>query len=417
MKFQATRGTKDILPPDSLIWRRIEETAYQVFKQYGYEQIITPIFEQTELFSRGIGSTTEIVMKEMYSFKDKGKRNLTLRPEGTAPIIRAYLEAGLGTSAITKWYYFGPMFRQERPQAGRYREFYQIGVEAIGSEEPIMDSELIVMAAQFLKKLELENFVINLSSVGCPICRPVLRERLKGYFSSFLNELCSDCQQRYKRNVLRILDCKNEKCNHFFKGLPSVLETLCHACRDHFNMVCEYLDKVGLTFKVSPYLVRGLDYYTRTTFEIVSPKLGAHNSLCGGGRYDYLVKELGGPAKPAVGFAIGVERLINVLNEEKISLKNEPENLFYFIGLGLEAKQKVFFLANLLREKGKKVEIACDGRRLKNQLRQADRQGARYVLIIGEEELKQNQISFKDMQDGQQEIIKLENFEQWASQK
>lgn len=414
MKFQTTRGTKDILPQEARLWRWLEATAYQVFSQYGYAQIITPIFEQTELFTRSIGVDTEIVMKEMYTFKDKGGRSLTLRPEGTAPVIRAYLQAGLTTSQVTKWYYFGPMFRQERPQAGRFREFYQIGVEAIGSAEPILDAELILMAANYLKKLGLADFEIALSSVGCPICRPVLRERLKSYFSSFLEKLCQDCQKRYKRNVLRILDCKDEKCRRYLSGLPSVLETLCQACRDHFNMVCEYLDKVGLAFKVSSHLVRGLDYYTRTTFEIISKKLGAQNSLCGGGRYDYLVKELGGPQVPAVGFAIGVERLISVLKEEKIDISSEKKSLFYLIGLGLEAKEKIFVLAEQLRAAGKCAEVSVNGKSLKAQMRQADKIGANFTIIIGEEEIKQNMAIIRSMKESRQEEIGLDKIIDWA---
>ena len=414
MKFQATRGTKDILPDETKYWRWLEITAHDTFCQYGYRQVITPVFEQTELFTRSIGPSTEIVMKEMYTFKDKGRRSLTLRPEGTVPVIRAYLEAGLFNNQLTKLYYFGPMFRQERPQSGRYREFYQIGVEAIGCEQPMLDSELIMMAAHFLKKLGLKNFEVLVSSVGCPICRPVLRERLKAFFAPLVNNLCEDCQKRYKRNVLRILDCKNEKCSRFLNGLPSILETLCQPCRDHFNLVCEYLDKVSLPFKVSSYLVRGLDYYTRTTFEIISASLGAQNSICGGGRYDFLVKELGGPDTPAVGFAIGVERLVSVLKGEGMSPPQNQQPLFYLIGLGFEAQQKVFVLANYFREKGKRVEVCCDEKSLKSSLRQGHKLGADYVLIIGEEELKSNQVTVRSMAESYQQAVPIEQINEWV---
>ncbi len=289
MRYELPRGTKDILPEEVDMWHKIEATCQTLFKRYNYKEIRTPTFEVTGLFEGGVGKDTDIVQKEMYTFMDRGGRSLTLRPEGTAPIVRAFLQNSMHKKNIgpTKVYYAGPMFRYERPQAGRFRQFHQIGVENLGCEDPFADAEIISLGVHIFDNLGLSDLSVTINSVGCPVCRPVIEERIKQFIGSTLSCLCTDCQRRYNENPLRILDCKNTKCQPYFLGLPDICSSHCQSCKDHFNLVLEYLDTLGIVFNVNPRLVRGLDYYTRTTFEIISDQLGAQNAICGGGRGDF----------------------------------------------------------------------------------------------------------------------------------
>ncbi|MFC1478946.1 histidine--tRNA ligase, partial [Candidatus Margulisiibacteriota bacterium] len=389
MKFKAPRGTRDVLPPETIMLEHVRNTAVRVLKNYRYTEISTPIFEQTELFARGIGQLTDIVEKEMYTFQDKKGRSLTLRPEGTASIVRAYLENNLGRSGLQKLFYQGPMFRYERPQAGRYRQFEQIGVEVIGSQSPIVDAEVIAIGVKICEELGIKGINVAVNSVGCTVCRPVVREQLKSFIKSSLRHLCDDCKRRYETNPLRILDCKNERCKTYFTGLPSSISVLCHECADHFSSVLEYLETAKVGHEISPFLVRGLDYYTKTAFEICSDKLGAQNSICGGGRYDELIKELGGPKTPAFGFAFGVERMLMVLEQQEVMPDFESSRPFvYFITMREVARRKAFVFRNKLCDLNIRSEIDLEDRSFKSQFKRANDLKAVYVCIIGEEELE-----------------------------
>lgn len=409
MIYKSVRGTKDILPDDTGKWQYIIKIARETFDRYGYSEIITPIFESTELFTRGIGVTTDIVTKEMYTFTDKKGRSLTLRPEGTAGVIRAYLENGLyNKPSPVKLYYIGPMFRYERPQSGRYREHWQIGIEAIGSDEPGLDSEVINCVIDLLKKLGVTGLTTQLNSIGCLECRPkyinVLKEFLKGKISS----LCEVCVERVEKNPLRILDCKKSSCGDIFKdkNAPKILEFLCESCRDHFNMVKEYLELLDIKYEINDYLVRGFDYYTKTVFEIISDKLGAQNAIVGGGRYNNLVEELGGNTTSAVGFAMGIERLILSLNSLGINIPCDSGVDIFIAYLGKEAFKKSLELSLVLRNAGYKVSTVFEDKSLKSQLKIANQYNAEKVIIIGDNELKDGVVILKSMKDGSQKRVK-----------
>ncbi|MBU0580312.1 MAG: histidine--tRNA ligase [Candidatus Margulisbacteria bacterium] len=406
MKYSAPRGTQDILPEEILYWNYIEEKAARVFKLFNYQEIRTPIFEQTDLFSRSIGTDTDIVEKEMYTFQDKKGRSITLRPEETAPIVRAYLENNLGKQGgIQKLWYQGPMFRYEKPQAGRFRQFHQVGCEIIGTQSPLADAELIQLAVQMFSELGLKDLEVAVNSVGCQICRPVIREKLKSFLGDSLPHLCADCQRRFKKNPLRILDCKNKKCRHYLMGLSSLNDALCHECQDHFHSVLNYLDTMGIKYKHNYAMVRGLDYYTKTVFEVISKNLGAQDAVCGGGRYDNLVKELGGVAVPAVGFAFGMERTVMVLKEQNVELpKGEMKKVFFAI-MGEVARNKAITIIPKVREKGFQVELDYDGKGLKAQLKRANKINADCVVIIGEEEVDKNIVQVKNMATGEQKEL------------
>jgi histidyl-tRNA synthetase len=402
MKYTVPRGTKDILPDEMEFWHYIESTSRSLFDLYNYSEIRTPIFEDSALFERSIGGTTDIVEKEMYTFTDKGNRRLTLRPEGTASIVRAYIQHGLHkTQQQSKLYYCGPMFRYERPQAGRYRQFNQIGIEYLGNEHPFSDAEVISIGVHLFDDLGLAGLQVKINTVGCKVCRPVIEERLQQFLSTSKDKMCNDCQRRLDTNALRVLDCKNQKCKAFLTGLPDISKSTCQECKDHFNAVLEYLDALGINFKIDNQLVRGLDYYCRTTFEIVSKQLGAQNAICGGGRYDYLVEQMGGQPTPAVGFAFGEERAVMVLKELSDIIKNE-ETLVYIAPIGFSQQTKCFFLADNLRRNGIKCELDYSKRELKSQLKRANKLNATYALIYGEEEAEKNIAIIKDMKKGKQ---------------
>lgn len=404
MKYNSPRGTRDLLPVESVIFRKTVDKILHIFKLFNYQEITTPIFESSGLFERAVGETTDIVEKEMYTFKDKGDRLLTLRPEGTASIVRAYLEhlSEFQKQQVTKLTYVGPMFRYERPQTGRYRQFYQIGVEAIGSISPLVDVETMLMGIHALASLGIGNAEIAINSVGCDVCRPVIREQLKEFVGSIVNDLCPDCQNRYENNPLRILDCKEPKCQTYFMGMPSMSKALCKECNDHFITVLDQLDENNIPFVVDPNLVRGLDYYTKTVFEIRSSLLGAQNAICGGGRYDNLIGELGGRKTPAFGFAIGLDRLIMVLEQLKLLPETDLDIDVFCIGIETEAQNKVFQIMNTLR----KNDIKCEYYFKRNSIGDGIKQGllfkAKFAIILGEEELENKTITLKDLTNKRQ---------------
>ncbi|MBP2649373.1 MAG: hisS [Firmicutes bacterium] len=409
MEIGAPRGTKDILPDSSRYWRYIEQTVQKLCRAYAYQEIRTPIFEHTELFLRGIGETTDIVSKEMYTFNDRGGRSVTLRPENTASAVRAYLENKLYSNPQpTKLFYIGPMFRYDRPQAGRLRQFHQFGVEAIGAKGPAIDAEIILLAQQFLQSLGLTDLKLYINSVGCPKCRPVYRTRLQEALKDKLPELCGDCKSRFDRNPMRILDCKNGKCKELSQDVPELKDCLCEECSTHLTELQALLTAAGVAYEINPRLVRGLDYYTKTAFEIQYTPLGAQSAVCGGGRYDGLIEEIGGDSTPGIGFAIGLERVILALEKQNL-LPDIQQKMDVFVALADKIYQPLAF--KLITEM-RQAKIACDmdylDRSLKAQFKQANRCQARFVAVIGEEEALQNKVMVKDMQTGEQLLMPAE---------
>lgn len=407
MLTKAPRGTRDILPVEIAAWQFFEEKVREVSRLFGYSEIRTPIFEHTELFLRGVGEVTDIVSKEMYTFTDRGERSLTLRPEGTASVARAYLEHKMqGEAQPVKLYYVGPMFRYDRPQAGRYRQFHQYGVEVFGTNDPSVDAEVISLPLFFFRALGLQDFTLHINSVGCPQCRQEYRQRLQDELKEQIGDLCKDCADRYEKNPLRILDCKNKKCQELTKDAPSLLEMLCGECAEHFAAVREALDALGESYVVNPRLVRGLDYYTKTAFEIMSPVLGAQSSICGGGRYDNLLSTIGGPDVPGIGFAMGVERVLLALEAAGVQSGGAKGTDVFVATVGVAAKEALK-LTLALRE----AQVAADkdylGRSLKAQLKYAHKQGVRYLVILGEEEMQNGQATLRNMQTGTQETVAL----------
>ncbi|UZD43502.1 histidine--tRNA ligase [Selenomonas sputigena] len=411
MLINGPRGTKDILPDTVAQWTHVEKVIRELCARYGYHEIRTPIFEHTELFLRGIGETTDVVEKEMYTFTDRGERSLTLRPENTASVVRSYLQNKLyAADALVKLFYIGSMFRYDRPQAGRYREFHQFGVEALGEASPAVDAEIIVLAVEFLRALGLQELKLHLNSVGCPKCRPVYRERLQEFFRPHLEELCTDCRSRFERNPLRLLDCKNEHCHALAEGAPRITDCLCDECRTHFAEVQSYLTAAGIPFELDANLVRGLDYYTKTAFEVKYTPLGAQSAVAGGGRYDGLVEEVGGPPTPGIGFAVGLERVLLALEKQGL-LPEEREAVDVFVvALGEEARISAFKLLHELR--AAKLSAAMDfaGRSMKAQMKQANKKNARFVAILGEDEVKEASALLKDMKTSEQKKLALKDF-------
>ena len=396
MKIAAIRGFRDILPEESVIWRAVIAQAHASFSTYGYSEIIVPIMEKTELFARAIGETTDIVEKEMYTFTDRDDASLTLRPEGTASVIRAYIEHALfHKEPVSKLFYIGPMFRRERPQKGRYRQFHQIGAEILGRDDAVIDAELLLMLHDFFTALQVD-VTISVNSLGCPVCRPRYRESLQAFGENKLAVLCEDCHARVGRNPLRLLDCKKEGCRQAMVEAPLLTDFLCSACREHFSKVQTYLQQERIPVEINPRLVRGLDYYCRTSFEVLAQGLGAQNAVCGGGRYDGLVEQLGGPAIPGIGFAIGVERLIMLLQAQNRHFATPPD--VFIAPLGAVAEQQAFSLARRLRSAGYRIELESGGRGLKTQMRKADKLSVRHVLILGENELAAGKGTVRDMQ-------------------
>ncbi|MEW6109785.1 MAG: histidine--tRNA ligase [Nitrospirota bacterium] len=405
-RYRALKGMQDILPPDVYIWQKIEGISRQIFSSYGFQELRPPIAESTDIFVRSIGENTDIVEKEMYTFNDKAGRSITLRPEGTAPVVRCYVENHLfNLPSPQKFYYTGPMFRYERPQSGRFRQFYQIGVEAFASPYPEMDAEVISMLRHILLKLGLQdlNFLVN--SIGCDKCRPLFKESLLAFFSERLDNLCPDCNRRYGKNPLRILDCKVDRCKELRTGSPKVIDYLCGDCRTHFEKLLNILELLRIPYTVNPEMVRGLDYYTRTTFEVTSSELGAQNAVAAGGRYDGLVREFGGPDTPAIGFAIGIERMVELLRNRVPDRLPSPD--VFIAAIGDTAGRESMLIADRLREKGFWIEIGDAGNSLKSQMRKADRLSVKYVFIIGEDEIKSGKLKWKKLSDSTQGEISL----------
>lgn len=402
------RGTNDLLPEEIEKWHYLESILRQVAALYGYQEIRTPIFEHTELFQRGVGESTDIVEKEMYTFLDRGERSLTLRPEATASTVRAFLEHKLYAGSLPlKFYYVGPMFRYDRPQAGRYRQFHQFGVEAFGSQDPGLDAEVIAMAMDIYERLGLHDLVVELNSVGCPHCRQAHRQVLQEYLKEKVTALCATCQGRFAKNPLRILDCKNAHCRELVAEAPTIEQMLCEECRDHFQLVQEYLQELQVPYTLNPSLVRGLDYYTKTAFEIVAQGIGAQSSIGGGGRYDDLIEECGGPAMPGIGYAMGLERILLTLEEQGVVLPTQAKTQIFLAALGEEAQKIGAGLAQELRKAGVIVERDYLGRSLKAQLKAANRLQTAITVILGEEELAKGAAVVRKMQEGRQKVVPL----------
>ncbi len=405
MKFNSLKGVQDIFPSEIYIWQKIENISREVFGKYGYHEIRLPIIESTDIFTRSIGKTTDIVEKEMYTFNDKGGRSITLRPEGTASFVRAYVQNHLyNKPSPQKYYYMGPMFRYENPQSERYRQFYQIGVEALGTDNPQLDTEIISMLWVILKNSGMKKPSIEVSSIGCFECRPEFRSIFKKTIKDKLNVFCNDCQRRYKSNPLRILDCKVSSCIKARRGSPSIIDYLCNKCKTHFDKLKHNLELLGVPFTVNPNIVRGLDYYTRTAFEVTSEDLGSQNAVAAGGRYDGLVQEFGGPSVSGIGFAIGVERLASIL-EDNSGENTGPE--LYFCTLGQDASEEGFLLTEQLRGLGIWTETNHDASSLKSQMRKADRIGSRHVMILGEDELKKGTATIRDMHNKKETNVSI----------
>ncbi|WP_338832908.1 Histidine--tRNA ligase [Moorella humiferrea] len=412
------RGTEDILPEEVGRWYRLEETARRVSQLYGYREIRTPIFEHTELFDRGVGDTTDIVEKEMYTFNDRGGRSLTLRPEGTAPVVRAFLEHHMeGGGLPVKLFYLGPMFRYGRPQAGRLRQFHQFGVEAFGSRDPALDAEVIALAMDFYNRLELEDLELHLNSVGCRKCRPLHREKLQDYLRPHLGDLCPTCQGRFERNPLRIFDCKSSVCREIVAGAPTIAASLCRECGEHFVKVQEYLQELKIAYILDEHLVRGLDYYTNTAFEIMVKGIGAQSSIGGGGRYDGLVEALGGKPIPGIGFGLGLERVLLAMEAQggKPSSAGGIDVLVATAGDGLD--KAAVRLLSALRAAGLRADKDYLGRSLKAQMKYANRYPAKMVIILGEEELSRARVLIRRLDTGSQEEVSLDEVVNYCRQK
>ena len=410
MFIKVPKGTQDILPEDILKWYYIEDMIKEILSKYGYKEIRTPFFEYTDLFVRGIGESTDIVTKEMFTFSDRKGRSLTLRPEGTAPVIRAYLENRVDRiSKVTKLFYLGPMFRCEKPQAGRFRQFNQFGIEVIGTESSAADAEVILTVLDVYKKLGLKNLEILINSVGCKKCRVDYIQKLKEYLKGKRDFLCSECKERYSKNPLRVLDCKRDSCKKIIEAAPMITENLCQECESHFSEVKSYLDDQKIVFREDPQLVRGLDYYTKTAFEIISGGLGAQNAIGGGGRYDDLVEELGGKHTPAVGFAAGIERMIIAMDQQKVKWPAEKRLDIFVAKVDEKNKKTAFRLLQKIRNTGLSADMDYSEGSLKSQMRIANKTGARYTVIVGEEELSKNMVILRNMQTKEQKEVKIDN--------
>lgn len=413
MAIKAVRGVHDILPSEVAKWQRVEATARRVFEAYGYEEIRLPIFERTEVFARGIGEVTDIVQKEMYTFEDRSGESLTLRPEATASLVRAYIEHGLFVlPKPVKLYTIGPMFRYERPQAGRYRQFHQIDAEAIGDDHPALDAQVIAMLLEFFRGLNIvQQLELQINSLGDRSCRPVYRERLLEHFRKNAARLCAECLERTERNPLRVLDCKNPECRPVLDAAPAVLDSFCAGCAEHFLDLQKYLDAMRIPYRVNPRLVRGLDYYVRTTFELTTTELGSQNAVAGGGRYDGLIELLGGPPDPCIGFAIGMERVVLLLPGIDETTREPRRPFALLIPLGAEALKRLLPVAKALRSNALAVELGGGERRLRNELDWANRLKVPYVVILGESELGKGEALIREMSSGTQRPVPLDRLE------
>lgn len=407
----AIKGTLDTLPSGSYKIQYIEAAMREIAENYGFYEMRTPVFEHTELFQRSVGETTDVVQKEMYTFKDKGDRSITLKPEGTAGAVRAFLEHGLFNEAMPqKIYYLTPCYRYEKPQAGRLREFHQFGVECFGAGGAAQDAEIILLANEVLNYLGVNNISLEINSIGCPECRKKYQQALKDYFRAHYDDLCDTCKGRLEKNPMRILDCKSPVCSEIAKDAPKILDYLCDDCNEHFESVKKYLTANNIDFKVNPTIVRGLDYYTRTVFEFVSNEIGAQGTVCGGGRYDGLVEEMGGKPTPACGFGLGLERLMLLMDTQKTEFPERKKCDLYIASMGAEANIKASALATDLRNEGLSAQFDTVGRSVKAQMKYADKIGALYTVVLGDSELESGKAVLKNMSDGTQTEIELEAF-------
>lgn len=402
------RGTEDILPDDSPLWRKIEQTAHEVCANFGFKEIRTPVFEDTNLFQRGVGDTTDVVQKEMYTFEDKGGRSITLRPEGTASVARSFIENSLyANPQPTKLYYIISCYRYEKPQSGRLREFHQFGTECLGSPSPSADAEIIAMALTFFNRLGIKDLKLNLNSIGCPNCKKAYNEKLKEYFKQYEDELCDTCKTRLEKNPMRIIDCKSEICSRIAKDAPKMIDFLCDECREHFDKTRAYLDATGIKYTIDPDIVRGLDYYTRTVFEITSDALGAQSTVCGGGRYNGLIEEIGGKPTEGIGFALGIERLVMIMKAQGIDLGTASATDIFVGSIGDSADICAQKLVYELRVAGVNAERDILGRSVKAQMKYANKTGARFSMILGEDEVNSAKADLKNMETGETTSVSL----------
>ncbi len=408
-QITAPKGTQDLLPKDSGKWQAVENMIRALCAQYGFKEIRTPVFEHTEVFARGVGETTDIVNKEMYTFEDKGGRSVTLRPEGTAGIVRSFVENGLFNEALpAKLYYLIQCFRYEKPQKGRLREFHQFGIEMFGAPDPIADATVISMPYRLFKKVGLQGISLELNSIGCKECRAKYREALIEYFAKDQEQLCPTCRERLEKNPMRILDCKSPVCQGIAKDAPVITEYLCGDCADHFEAVKGYLDAMGIEYRVNPRIVRGLDYYNRTVFEFVSNQIGAQGTVCGGGRYDGMTEQFGGAPQPGIGFAMGMERFMLVLEQAGLELPEEGLCDLFIIPLGDQAKKAAVQLAGKLMDGGSRAQYDLMSRSVKAQMKYADKIGAKCTVVIGDSELEENRVTVKNMKNGEQAAVALD---------
>lgn len=404
----APKGTKDVLPEKSAKWQYVENTAREVASLFNAKEIRTPTFEHTEVFLRGIGETTDIVNKEMYTFNDKGDRSITLKPEGTAGVARAFVENGMHNLPLpAKLYYITQCFRYERPQAGRLREFHQFGIEFLGASGAETDAEVILLAKTLLSKLGVQNISLYINSIGCPKCRKNYSDALKAYLRQNIDNLCPLCKERMEKNPLRVLDCKNDECKKINANAPIILDYICDECKTHFEKVQSLLSKAGVDYKVNPSIVRGLDYYTKTVFEFVSDNIGAQGTVCGGGRYDGLIGEFGGTDVPGIGFAVGIERLLMLLENTGVQIPEDSGVKLYIASMGELEAQKAFELCAQIRANGISCEIDHMGRGIKAQFKYADKIGAKFVAVIGSNELENSEVKVKKMADGSEQLVKF----------
>ena len=410
MLTQAPRGTKDVLPTDSYRWQYLEEKMRRAAALAGFREVRTPVFEHTELFLRGVGDTTDIVQKEMYTFKDKGDRSVTLKPEGTAGAVRCFLESNLYAEALPcKMYYLNaPIFRYENPQSGRLREHHQFGLECFGAKEATADAELILLAFSLLQELGIRNLSVRINSIGCPKCRPLYHKALKEYLADRMDSLCETCRERFDRNPLRVLDCKEKKCRELTKDAPSMLDMLCDECRDHFSRLQACLDSAGIPYRVDSRIVRGLDYYTKTVFELITATPDGELTVCGGGRYDHLVAEIGGPEIPAVGFGMGLERVLMLLDADGIQIPEPPRYDVFITYMGDHADQ-AFRLTQALRQDGIRADMDHCGRSLKAQFKYANKTGVKWTGVIGDEEAAAGMVKLRNMENGEEKTVRAED--------
>jgi len=414
MLTKAPRGTNDFLPGEVEKWHYIEEKVRNICKIYGYREVRTPVFEHTELFSRGVGDTTDIVEKEMYTFFDRSQRSISLRPEGTAPTVRAFLEHKLyAEPQPTKLYYLGPMFRYDKPQAGRFRQFHQFGIELFGTDHPAGDAEVIGLAMDFYGSLGLTKLEVRINSVGCPVCRKEHKVKLQEFLQDKLTGLCQNCQGRFDRNPIRILDCKSENCRELTLGAPNTAGCLCENCHNHFHQVQKYLTQIGINYILDESLVRGLDYYTNTAFEIIYQGIGAQSAIGGGGRYNGLVEQIGGQMVPGIGFGLGLERLLMTMEHQRVNIPIEEKMDVFVITLGEKADEAGFTLMSKLRRAGIRADKDYLGKNLKGQLKQANRAATDFCLIIGDDELEKGIAVLKQMESGEQQELKLDAIEEY----